>query len=56
MTDEEAETRGFKLWDDHPGLTIEMLNEQIKPHGLKLVIQQEGDALWFKVIRVGDRR
>jgi hypothetical protein len=48
---QEMETRGWRLWNDHPGLTIEALRMMLKPHGLSLEIVEdvEDHWLWFKV-------
>ena len=47
-----AQDQGFKLWNNHPGYTIEKLNKQLKPFGLKLETVEIDSDLWFKVVKI----
>jgi len=48
---QEMETKGYQLWNDHPGLAIEALRLMLKPHGLSLETVEDikDHWLWFKV-------
>ena len=50
--DKQLEKNGFKLWNDHPGYTIERLNKMLAAHGLKIETKEFGDELWFKVVNL----
>ena len=48
---QEMEGKGYRIWNDHPGYTIEYLQEMLAPFGLRVeTFAEEGnDWLWFRV-------
>lgn len=47
----DLQERGYRIWNDHPGYTIDALNSQLSQYRLMIETYDVGDTIYYKIVK-----